>query len=85
MEAKVKRINVTLDDEQAKKLARLAARTHLQEGTLARSLLSVAIDNADADAQHVHHILVSIPGALERARSGAAQARAGDTVSIDDL
>ena len=38
------RLNITLDGEHASKLARLAARVHVNEGTLARSLLSSAID-----------------------------------------
>jgi predicted transcriptional regulator len=80
-----KRINVTLDPAQAAKLARLAERSHLQEGTLARSLLSVAIDAADPDAHHVHLILDSIPGALDRATAGLAEARAGETVPIDEV
>lgn len=80
-----KRINVTLDPLQAAKLARLAERSHLQEGTLARSLLSVAIDAADPDTAHVHLMLDSIPGAIERAQEGLAQAKAGDTVSADEL
>lgn len=37
------RLGVTLDQEHAVRLARLAKRTHVQEGTPARSLLSVAI------------------------------------------
>jgi hypothetical protein len=32
------RLNITLDEERANKLARLAARVHVNEGTLARSL-----------------------------------------------
>jgi hypothetical protein len=34
------RLNVTLDEEYSAKLARLAERTHIHQGTLARSLLS---------------------------------------------
>src|SRR5680860_638501 len=34
------RLNVTLDQERAAKLSRLAARVHVTQGTLARSLLS---------------------------------------------
>jgi hypothetical protein len=41
------RLNVTLDQEQSARLARLAERTHVQEGTLARSLLAMAIEDAD--------------------------------------
>ena len=38
---------MTLDDERAAKLARLAERMHVQEGTLARSLLATALDEAE--------------------------------------
>jgi hypothetical protein len=79
------RLNVTLDGEHAAKLARLAERTHTQEGTLARSLLSSAIDEADADARHVVELLDRIPGALERAQLGLEQARSGRTASLDEL
>ncbi|GEM_PF-3750532 len=34
------RLNVTLDEEYSAKFARLAERTHIHQGTLARSLLS---------------------------------------------
>ena len=39
-----KRVNVILDEERALKLHRLAERTHTNAGTLARSLLSSALD-----------------------------------------
>ena len=79
------RLNVTLDEERAAKLARLAERTHVQEGTLARSLLSQAIDEADIDARNVVDLLDGIPGAFERAQLGLAQARSGQTIPLDDL
>jgi hypothetical protein len=79
------RLNVTLDPERAAKLALLAERTHTQEGTLARSLLSHAIDDADVDARHVAELLDGIPGALERAQLGLEQARSGQTVALDEL
>jgi hypothetical protein len=78
-------LNVTLDGERAAKLARLAERTHTQEGTLARSLLSQALDEADVDARHIVELLDGIPGAFERAQLGLEQARSGRTVSLDDL
>ncbi len=80
-----KRVNVTLDAEQAAKLSLLAQRTRVPEGTLARSLLSQAIDEADVDARTVVELLDGIDGAYERAQLGLAQARAGDTISVDDL
>lgn len=79
------RLNVTLDPERAAKLALLAERTHTQEGTLARSLLSQAIDEADVDPRHVVELLDGIPGAFERAQLGLEQARAGETIAVDEL
>jgi hypothetical protein len=79
------RLNVTLDGERAAKLSRLAERTNTQAGTLARSLLSQAIDEADVEARHVVELLDGIPGAFERAQLGLEQGRAGRTVSLDDL
>jgi hypothetical protein len=79
------RLNVTLDPERAAKLALLAKRTNTQEGTLARSLLSQAIDEADVDARHVVQLLDGIPGAFERAQLGLEQARSGQTIALDDL
>lgn len=76
---------MTLDGERAAKLSRLAERTHTQEGTLARSLLSQAIDEADVDARHVVELLDGIPRAFERAQLGLEQAKSGRTVSLDDL
>jgi hypothetical protein len=79
------RLNVTLGPERAAKLALLAERVHTQEGTLARSLLSQAIDEAFADAGHVVELLDGIPGALERAQLGLEQARSGETIPVDKL
>jgi hypothetical protein len=79
------RLNITLDPEYAAKLARLAERVHVQEGTLARSLLSTALDDVDPDARTVTQVLDGIDGAWERAALGAAQARDHDTVALDEL
>ena len=80
-----KRINVTLDELHAGKLARLAERIHVQEGTLARSLLSTAIDDADPDASRITEILDAIPGAWERTQEGLAQAARGEGTPLDEL
>ena len=85
MAANPKRINVTLDDAHARKLAKLAERTHVQEGTLARSLLSTALDDADPDANRITEILDAIPGAWERTQEGMAQAMRGEGTPLDEL
>lgn len=84
-ERRPRRFNVTLDAERATKLARLAERTHLNEGSLARSLLSQALDDAGADPRNVAALLDGIPGAFERAQLGLKQARAGRTIDLDEL
>ena len=78
-------MNVTLDSEHAAKLAMLAERTHLQEGTLARSLLSSALDEADPDPRTITALLDGIPGAYERAQLGLRQGEEGKTVPLDEL
>jgi hypothetical protein len=85
MARETSRLNVTLGEVHAAKLRRLAEQTHVQEGTLARSLLAHALDETDADPRHVADLLDRIPGAFERAQLGLAQARAGETVALDDL
>lgn len=58
------RLNVTLDGPTAEKLTALAARMHVNEGTLARSLLSTAIDEADPDPADLVALLDGIDGAF---------------------
>ena len=79
------RLNVTLDSEHAEKLSRMAEQAYMQEGTLARSLLSRAIDEADIDARTMVELLNGIPGALERAQLGREQGRRGETIPLEDL
>ena len=83
--ASARRINVTLDKEHAGKLSRLAERTHVQEGTLARSLLSTALDDVEPDAASITEILDAIPGAWERTQEGLAQAACGEGTPLDEL
>ena len=81
----MERLNITLDDEPAEKLSRLAERMHVQPGTLARSLLSTALDDADPDARHMVELLDGLPGAHARAALGLEQAHAGETIPLDEL
>ncbi len=53
MPQSARRLNVTLDPAYAAKLSKLAERTHVNEGTQARSLLTQALDEADPDPRHV--------------------------------
>lgn len=80
-----RRFNVVLDDAHAAKLQDLAARMYVQPGTIARSLLSTAIDQVDAEAATITALLDSIPGAWDRTQEGLADATAGRVVPLDQL
>ena len=79
------RLNVTLDPERAAKLRRMAEQSYTQEGTLARSLLSRAIDEADVEGRTMIEVLDGIPGALERAQLGREQGRHSETIPLEQL
>jgi hypothetical protein len=79
------RVNVVLDDERALKLRRLAERTHTNPGTLARSLLSTALDEADPDPRTVTDLLDRIDGAWEDAVAGLAESKSGEGIPLEDL
>lgn len=75
-----KRVNVTLPPEHGVKLARIAERTHVREGTIASSLLAQAIDAADPNPEQIVALLDRVPGAWDRIEAGIADARAGRTI-----
>ena len=85
MRDKASRVNVILDDEHAIKLRRLAERTHTNPGTIARSLLSMALEEADPDPRDVAALLDRIPGAFESAQRGLAESRSGSGTPLEDL
>lgn len=79
------RVNVVLEGEHAAKLRRLAAQTHVSPGTLARSLLSRALDEAEPSATSITALLDSIDGAFEQAQAGTADLRAGRYVPLAEI
>jgi hypothetical protein len=79
------RVNVVLDDVHAAKLRRLAERTNTNPGTIARSLLSAAIEEADPDPQNIVELLDGIAGAHEAAEAGRDEAHRGLGVALEDL
>jgi len=78
-------VNVTLDEAHAEKLRRLAERTHTNEGTLARSLLASALDEADPDPRNTTALLDGIDGAFERAERGLREIEAGRGIPLEEL
>lgn len=85
MTERTSEFNVQLDEAHAVKLRALAARTQVDPGTLPRSLLSTALEQADPDVETITALLDSIPGALERAQQGLAEARSGRGIPLEDL
>lgn len=83
MEAK--RLNVTLDGETGAKLAAMAERMHVNEGTLARAMLSRLIDESEPDAANIVRLLDGIDGAWERIEVGIQAADEGDTIPLAGL
>jgi hypothetical protein len=79
------RFNVQLDEHHALKLRALAERTHVNPGTLARSLLSMALDAAEPDPSSIAALLDSIPGAFERASQGMHEIRVGKGIPLDEF
>lgn len=79
------RINVLLDDEHALRLKRMAEQAHAAEGTLARSLLSRAIDEAEIDGRTMVEVLNGIPGAADRIRLAREQIARGEGIPLDEL
>jgi hypothetical protein len=79
------RVNIILDEERAAKLRRLADRTHTQPGTLARSLLSTAIDEVDPDPRTITDILDRMPGAWEDVEAAEEDIEAGRFTALEDL
>lgn len=62
-----------------------AAQTHLPNETLAGSLLSAAIDDADPDADAIAKILAGIPGLSRRLDRAETEAAGGIAVELRDL
>lgn len=85
MGKKTTRFNVQLDERHAMKLHALAERTHVNPGTLARSLLTTALEDAAPDPSSIVALLDAIPGAYERAQQGLREAQAGQGIPLDEF
>lgn len=79
------RLNLQLDDEHSRKLARVAERLYLQPGTAGRSLLYTILDQIEPDTVTITSLLDAIPGAWERAQQGVADAAAGRVVDLSEV
>jgi hypothetical protein len=79
------RFNIQLEERHAMKLHALAERTHVNPGTLARSLLTTALEEAAPDPSSIVELLDAIPGAYERAKRGLREAEDGQGIPLDEL
>jgi hypothetical protein len=85
MEKITTRFNVQLDERHARKLHALAERIHVNPGTLARSLLTTALEEAAPDPSSIAALLDAIPGAFERAQQGRRETEAGQGIPLDEF
>jgi hypothetical protein len=85
MSKQATRFNVQLDERYATKLHELAERTHMNPGTLARSLLSTALDEVAPEPSTIVALLNAIPGAFERANQGLREIRSGEGIPLDEF
>ena len=67
------------------RLRRMADQSHAAEGTLARSPLSRAIDEAEVDGHTIVEVLNGIPGARESISRGREQFARGEGLPLDQL
>lgn len=79
------RVNIVLDAEYAEKLRILAARTHVSPGTLARALLSSALDEAGPSPRNVSALLDDIDGAFAKAQAGLEDVAKGRMVPLSEI
>jgi len=79
------RFHISLDAEHKEKLDRLAEQVHTPAATLARSLLSRAIDDAGVDGATMTDILLGIPGAGGGLARADEQLARGEGIPLDQL
>jgi hypothetical protein len=74
---------LSLEREFGERLAMMAERTYIPEGTAL--LLSQAIDEADPDARGIVETLDATPGAFERAERGIDEVLGGRGIPLDQI
>lgn len=80
-----RRISLELDDEAAAELDRLAEADNAEPERYAASLLTHLVRGRQLDSHRATELLRGMPGALEAAHEGSAQARRGEVTSLDAI
>ena len=80
-----RRLSLDLDDDAAAELDRIAAAEKAQPEQYAASLLTELVCGRALDLRSATDLLDGMPGALEDAREGSAQARRGEVTPLDAI
>lgn len=80
-----RRLSLQLEDDAADELDRLAAADETQPEQYAASLLTHLVRGRALDAKSATDLLERMPGALDDAREGSAQARRGEVTPLDAI
>jgi hypothetical protein len=82
-DAMSKRLNLTLPDAYTAVLEHMAAKSHIEPGSLARALLCARLD--EIIARDVFDILDLVPGAYDQVRRGEEELDAGRGIPLDQF
>jgi predicted transcriptional regulator len=85
MTAEPASVSINLAPEHAAKLSSIAGRPGKDEGAVASELLARELERIDSDPDQIRALLGRIPGAWDRIETGIADARAGRTISLENL
>ena len=80
-----RRISLELEDDAAAELDRLAEADHADPERYAASLLTHLFRGRRLDSHTATELLRGMPGALDDAQEGSAQARRGETIPLDAI
>lgn len=80
-----RRLSLEIDDDAAAELDRLAAAQRSEPEHYAASLLTHLFRGRALDSNAATDLLDRMPGALEDAREGSAQARRGEVTPLDAI
>ena len=78
-------ITIPLNVGDRRRLREIAERTCASETSIAHTLLSLALDDADVDAEVMTEIIEGIPGVLDHIAEAREQLDRGEGIPLEDL